>query len=766
MVLPSPEALFLGARIALPGGAAGSTSGADTPAGCGLRRCQSLSLTRSVSLPTLDSTNQSRTRSLRVSYRGRPALIMATGEQQRTQRSEETSTRQDAVGTVDVALAHATRLLGRNPGLAARQAREILAIVPGHPQARLILGQAERLAGHTRAALDALEPLAHEYPAVAAVQLEIGIALGQAGQGDKAITALRAAARCQPDSPDIWRTLADHLDAQGEHEGADEARARYLKAVNNDPRLMRAAAALVANRLPEAEAALRAHLNEIPTDIAALRMLAEVAARLRRYGDAQLLLERCLELAPSFSAARHNYATVLNRQAKAAEALPHIERLLLEEPRNPAYRTLQASILANLGNYAESINIYAAFLKEFPQQARIWMSYGHSLKTSGRQDDSVAAYRRAIQIQPTLGEAYWSLANLKTFRFDEADVEAIRLALRRDELTDEDRIHFEFSLGKALEDRAQYEESFARYATGNALQRKHHPYDADENSAFVRSSIELYTPQFFAARARLGDPAPDPVFILGLPRAGSTLLEQILASHSLVEGTMELPILPTLAMELAGAREQDGTRYREAVAALCGPELHAMGSRYLAAARAHRKTSKPYFIDKMPNNCLHVGLIKLILPNARIIDARRHPLGCCFSAFKQLFARGQTFTYGLTDVGRYYSDYVRLMAHFDEVSPGLVHRVIYEQMIEDTEAEVRRLLAYCGLPFEEQCLRFYENTRAVRTASSEQVRQPIFRDGVDHWRHYEPWLQPLKDSLGAALTGYPRVPEFTAAVTA
>jgi len=685
---------------------------------------------------------------------------VATEEPYRGQTPVSTGSCSQPVGTVEVAVAHAGRLLERNPRLAALQAREILRTFSDHAQARLLLGAAERLSGRTGAALEVLESLARERPEIAAVQLELGMALGQAGRGLEAVLALRNAAQQQPERPEVWRILADHLDAQGDARGADEARARHLKAITKDPRLMQAAAALAANQLPTAERLLRMHLSIAPTDVAALRMLAEVAGRLRRYGDAQVLLERCLELAPSFSGARHNYATVLNRQGKAAEALPQVQRLLAEQPRNPGYRTLQAAVLANLGNYSLSISIYESFLKEHPQHSRIWMSYGHSLKTAGRREDCIAAYRQAIQLQPTLGEAYWSLANLKTFRFDDQDVVAIRRALQRADLADDDRLHFEFALGKALEDRSCYEESFAHYVQGNALRRQHHHYDADEHSRFVRRSMQLYTADFFAERAGSGDPAPDPIFIVGMPRSGSTLLEQVLASHPLVEGTMELPTLPAIVLELAGRREQAESNYVDSVDALSPQQLRDLGARYMAGARAYRKTDAPYFIDKMPNNCLHTGLIQLILPNAKIIDARRHPLGCCFSAFKQQFARGQNFSYGLTDVGRYYHDYVQLMAHIDAVRPGTVHRVFYEQMIEDTEAQIRELLAYCGLPFEERCLRFHENTRPVRTASSEQVRQPIFRDGMDQWRHYEPWLVPLKEALGAVLQLYPQVPAF------
>jgi len=665
----------------------------------------------------------------------------------------------EPVGTLDVALGHAARLLEKDPRLAIEQADEILKTVPGHPHARLILGAAHRRAGQTQVALEVLEPLAREQPRSAPAQLELAIARGEAGRVPEAIASLRRALQLKPDSADAWRLLADHLELNGDSRGADQARARYLGAATKDPRLMEAAALLVENDLPHAESRLRAHLARHPTDIAALRMLAEVAARLRRFSDAQTLLERCLDLSPSFDAARHNYAVVLNRQGKGALALPQVEALLAKEPRNPGYLNLKAAVLANLGDYAESIEVYEAALKEYPRQPKIWMSYGHSLKTAGRQDDSVAAYRRAIAMQPTLGEAYWSLANLKTHRFSDGDVVALRGALERNDLSDEDRLHFEFSLAKALEDEKSYEQSFAHYARGNALRKALQPFSAEANARYVNLCKRQYTAEFFAARAGGGSPDASPIFIIGLPRAGSTLLEQILSSHSAVEGTMELPTLPQIARDLSGRDEGDPeTPFFDAVAALSPRELRDLGERYLAETRVYRKTAAPFFIDKLPNNWLYAGLIHLMLPNAKIIDARRHPLGCCFSAFKQHFARGQNFAYDLTDLGRYYREYVELMSHIDAVLPGRVHRVFYEATIDDTEAQIRRLLDHCALPFEEPTLRFYENERAVRTASSEQVRRPIFKDGVDHWRHYEPWLGALKEALGPVLERYPAVP--------
>ena len=613
--------------------------------------------------------------------------------------------------------------------MAAEQASEILKVVPRQPQAMLILGLARGMTGDTEASID----------------------------------ALTRAVSLRQDLPDAWLALADQLRIRGDAEAADRAYAHYIKAATRDPRLQGAAAALCENRIPEAEALLRAHLAQLPNDVAALRMLAEVAARLLRYSDAQRLLERCLELAPSFDAARHNYATVLNRQGKGAEALQQCARLLAKEPHNPGYLSLQAATAASLGDYADAIGAYESVLQAYPQQPKLWMSYGHALRTTGKVPESIAAYRRALSLEPTLGEVWWSLANLKTFRFGDADVTAMRQALARADLADDDRMHFEFALGKALEDAASYRESFAHYAAGNALRRSRHGYDPDEMSAFVQRSKRVLTSEFFADRAGAGAEARDPIFIVGLPRAGSTLIEQILGSHPLVEGTMELPHLPNIARKLAGRKQEVAGTLLTRLASLTHEELRALGEEYLAETRIMRKTGAPFFIDKMPNNFMYVGLIHLILPNATIIDARRHPLGCCFSCFKQHFARGQWFSYGLEDIGRYYRDYVELMAHVDEVLPGRVTRVFHEDMVDQTDAEVHRLLAACGLPFDPQCLRFHENARAVRTASSEQVRRPIFRDGVNQWRHYEPWLEPLERVLGDVLTDYPKVPAFATA---
>jgi len=608
-------------------------------------------------------------------------------------------------------------------------------------------------------AIALLEPLAQGPSTQVEVLHELAFACAMVGRPDAAFAALSRAVAVAPALGASWLALGDRFTALGLADAADAAYARHIRHATQDPQLLAAATALCENRIPVAEQLLRARLRERPTDVAAIRLFAEVAARLGRYADAGNLLARCLELAPAFHAARHNLAIVLHRQGKPAEALAEVRRLLDLDPRNPAYRNLQAALLARIGDYATSLDVYEDVLARYPDQPRLWMSYGHALKTVGREADSIAAYRRSIDHAPGLGEAYWSLANLKTFRFSETELAAMRTQLASAALGPEDRFHFEFALGKALEDAAGYEASFRHYAEGNRLRRQQLRYDADENRAFVERSMALFTPQFFAARAGFGCTAPDPIFIVGLPRSGSTLIEQILASHPAVEGTMELPDILGIARDLGG-RTAPGvpSRYPEVLTGLDAGALQELGERYLRQTRVQRHSEAPYFIDKMPNNLAHVGLIHLILPRARIIDARRHPLACCFSAFKQHFARGQGFSYDLTDVGRYYRDYVELMAHMDRVLPGRVHRVIYEQMVADTEGEVRRLLDYCGLPFDDACLRFYENSRAVRTASSQQVRQPIYRDAVDQWRHYDHWLGPLRAALGPVLDAYPDAP--------
>jgi tetratricopeptide (TPR) repeat protein len=514
------------------------------------------------------------------------------------------------------------------------------------------------------------------------------------------------------------------------------------------PRLIEAAAALHEDRLDIAERILKPHLKEDPFDVRAIRMLAELAARIGRLKDSEKLLRRALEIAPDFTPARANLAMVLGRLGRPLEAFELLDEITEVDPNPLAHANLRAATLGRLGEFDQAIGLYEQVLKRAPNQPRILLSYGHMLKTVGRHEDSIAAYRKAIALMPALGEAWWSLANLKTVRFGEDDIAAMRAALAGPELPDGDRFHLQFALGKALHDAGRADEAFAAYAAGNALRRTYHPFRSGEISSLVDRSVECFT---LEAMIRPGGcEAADPIFIVGMPRAGSTLVEQILSSHSMVEGTAELPDIPALAR----ARKN----YPASALEMTDEERREVGEEYLKRSSVQRRTERPFFIDKLPNNWMFVPFIHLVLPNAKIIDARRHPLGCCLSNFRQHFARGQDFTYDLEDLGHYYSNYVRLMADIDALLPGRVHRVIYERMVDDTEAEVRALLDYCGLEFEPACLEFYKTERAVRTASSEQVRQPIYRGSTDEWQQYDSHLGPLRRALGDVLDAYPEAP--------
>ncbi|MFC4294193.1 sulfotransferase [Novosphingobium tardum] len=552
------------------------------------------------------------------------------------------------------------------------------------------------------------------------------------------------------DAPKAWRRRARLLRERGDTQGGRAAELRAIEASTGDPLLQSAAMALVENRLSAAEPLLRSRLKEDPFDVAAIRMLAEVAGRIGRYRDAEALLRRALELAPAFAPARANLATALHRQGRTTEALAELDRLEADMPGSTAHANLRAAVLSRAGAFEEAILLYEDVLARAQAHPKIWMSYGHALKTVGRQDESIAAYRRAVALMPSFGEAWWSLANLKTVRLGRDDVAAMQAALDALSTSADDRFHLNFALAKALDDQGAHAESFDHYAQANRLRRELLPYSAAVTTGLVDSLIATFTPQFFAEREGHGCPASDPIFIVGLPRSGSTLIEQILATHSEIEGTAELPDMPQLVAEL-GKR----CGYPEGLGLLSSEELRDLGLRYLEGAATQRRDGKPRFVDKLPNNWQHIGLIRLIVPNARIIDARRHPLDCGWSNFRQHFARGQAFSYDLSDIGAYYADYVRWMAHLDQAMPGAVHRVYHEALLDDPEGQVRSLLAALDLPFEDACLRFHENPRAVRTASSEQVRRPLNRDGVGQWRPVADRLGPLKVALGTALTDYP-----------
>ncbi len=662
-----------------------------------------------------------------------------------------------ATVSLDAAFAHAGALLGSDPALALAQAREILRAVPGHPQAVLIEGQALRLLGDLAGARAVLAALYAQQPRSALTAFEFALVLGQAGEVGQAIAALERAVQLKPDFVPAWAALAGAQRQAGNESRARAADVSMVAAAARDPVLLNAAVAMHAQNFGEAERLLDDRIAANPRDAAALRLRGEVAWRQGRLDEAIGMLHQTLAIAPGFAAARELLVRIVQMGPDVAEALHHAQILLADEPDNVGHALLAASLQVRLGEQQAAATMYRRLIARGVDQPRVWLNLGHVEKTLGRQGDAISAYRRALAREPALGEAWWSLANLKTVRFDAADTAAM-LAAEPAVEDDEQACQLLFALGKAYEDAGDAARSFDHYARANALRRSLIDYDPAQIETGARDHAALFTAPFIASRAGAGCMADDPVFVVGLPRAGSTLIEQILSSHSQIEGTMELPDLMMIGDRL-NTRVEDGefASFADALRALSHADLTRLGEEYIDRTRVHRKEPKPRFIDKMPNNWMYVGLIRLILPRATVIDARRHPMGCCFSGWKQFFARGQVFTYDLDEIGRYYRAYVAQMAAFDRAAPGAVHRVIYEAMVADTAGEVRRLLAHVGVPFEDQCLAFYTNRRAVRTASSEQVRQPIFTDGIDHWRQFEPWLEPLRAALGSVATYYPDV---------
>ena len=652
-------------------------------------------------------------------------------------------------GDLQTALRNASELLAHDPRLAEEQAQEILKVYPDTLEAKLLLAHAYRFQQKPRKALDLLAPLLDRYGNSADFLHEIAQCQGAVGRGDDAVRSLRRAIEIDPKHAGAWQSLGHQLAVAGDEEGSKRAFEQHFELSTPHPELVEANRLLRDGKTARAEQIVRDLLKKYPTDVTAIRMLADIGVKLGQLKDAGNLLERCLELAPNYHAARHSYAIVLMRRQEPEAAIKETEKLLAIDPDNPNFLTLKAAVLNRIGDQSGSLELYEKVLKNYPRQARPQMSYGHTLHAVGRTDEAIEAYKECIRLSPEVGEAYWSLANLKTFRFSDEDIDNMRKQVTTEGGDADDQSHLAFALGKALEDRGQYDESFKFYKRGNAIRRLTHRHNLKVNVLDSVRQVRALPQKFFEQRKGWGCQAPDPIFIVGLPRAGSTLLEQILASHSQVEGTAELMDIIAMSRKLGDkSRQNPAGKYPEVLAELSEERVRELGESYLETTRIQRTTDCPFFIDKMPNNFLHVGLIHLILPNSKIIDARRHPMGGCFSGFKQLFARGQTFTYSLEDIGKYYRDYVRVMDHWDAVLPGRVHRVQYEEMVTDTEAQIRALLDYCGLEFEEQCLRFYETERSIRTPSAEQVRKPIYKEGMEQWRNFEVYLDPLKEALG------------------
>lgn len=659
--------------------------------------------------------------------------------------------------SVDLKLMRASVLLESDPAAAASSASAILKGHPDHEEARLLLATACRRMGDPATAQLQLEALIKLQPDSPALLLELGRVHATAGGSAQAIAALERAVTLDARLADGWRELATQRFQISDTAGGDAAYGRYLSLATLPFELKDAAVAIAEKRLDVADRLLQQRLQLQGDDVVALRMCASVASTRGDFLKAEQYLTRCLQIAPGYADARFDLASELRAQQRHKELLPHAERLLATEPGNTNYMSLKAQALRLYGRVPEAIAVMQKAISDNPGDAGLLLLYGHLLRESGEQAGAVDAYRRALTIQPAMGEGYWSLADLKTVRFTDADLTSMQQQLARSAPTGSSRVHLEFALGKALEDAGRFAESFEHYAQGNVLHRATIYFDAEVIRGGVQRSRALYSNEFFRQRSGWGSVRSDPIFVVGMPRSGSTLLEQILASHSMVEGTRELPDMPIIAREVVfGKNPESEPDYPNPVATLGKADCEAFANRYLQQTAGFRPLGKPRFVDKMLGNFGHIGLIHLMFPRATIIDARRSPLANCFSCFKQLFARGLTFTYDLQELGQYYRDYCELMDHMDTVLPGRVHRVHYEQLVADPEKVIRQLLNHCGLPFEAGCLRFYENRRVVNTVSSEQVRRPINSDAVDQWRNFEPWLGELKEALGDLVERYPR----------
>lgn len=659
--------------------------------------------------------------------------------------------RQPAPDSLD-SLRKARELMEKGAFAAAQHLlKEVLEQDPHQVEARYMRAVCFRYRGKVRRSLRELDSLQDIAPHYARAYQEAGHGYRSVGEDEHALRAYRHAVTLNPGLIASWKALSELEASHGSPEAAERARLHHERLAGLPRELVSVTSMIHEGKLYKAERLCRHFLQNNRHHVEGMRLLALLGSKLHVLDDAEFLLESCLEFEPDNIFARFDYVNVLHKRQKFAKALEQARILREGQPGNPSFETAYANECMAVGNFDEALQTYDTVLKAMPGNPNIHLARGHALKTVGRTDDAVEAYRTAYRSKPEFGDAYWSLANLKTYRFSDEEIQQMGAQQKLKTTSLEDRYHLAFALGKAFEDRKDYEQSFYYYDLGNSLKKGEVNYSADRTTADFRRQMEVCTPELFEAKRDMGHPAPDPIFIVGLPRSGSTLIEQILASHSQVDGTMELPNILATAHRLNGRRRvYEEPRYPGILPELTAEQLEQLGQRYIEDTKIHR-AGAPFFIDKMPNNFRHIGLIHLILPNARIIDARRHPMACCFSGYKQLFAEGQEFTYSLEDVGRYYRDYVALMDHWDEVLPDRVLRVRYEDVVADLETQVRRLLDFLGLPFEQACLDFHKTERSVRTASSEQVRQPLYKSGVEQWRHYEPWLGPLKETLGEDL---------------
>jgi tetratricopeptide (TPR) repeat protein len=637
--------------------------------------------------------------------------------------------------------------------LAAGEA--LLAEAPHHRDGLLFVAVAQRYLGRIPEALDTLETLERHHPRFSRLYEERGRCFVELKQAPQATEAFLRAVNLNHALPGSWGMLDGLYRMTGQADNAALAASHVATLRKIPPEVVTATGLFEDGDLDAAEPMVRAHLLKHGDQVEAMRLLARIGIARKVFDDAELLLAAVLGLAPEYRAARKEYAEVLIELHKYPEARRELEQLLNKDCDNRQYyQELYATTSVGLGEHERAVALYRDLLEGTPADADLHLSIAHALKTLGRRDEAIESYRKAAASRPNFGDAYWSLANLKTYRFTDEELGRLRAAEADSAIGLIDRFHLCFALGKALEDQGEFAESFRYYEMGNALKRSQSPYLPEIIESNTRRQIEVCTAEFFASRRGWGVQNPDPILIVGLPRSGSTLIEQILASHSTVEGTQELANVQQIVGTLRGRdTDPNNSRYPRILAQLTAEDFRQLGEKYIADTRVYR-TNKAFFIDKMPNNFRHLGLIHLMLPRAKIIDARREPIACCFSNLKQLFAQGQEFTYGVEYIARYYRTYLELMRHWDRVLPGWILRVHHENVVDDLEGNVRRILEFCGLDFEPRCIEFHKTVRSVRTASSEQVRLPIYRQGLDQWKNFEPWLEPLKEALGDALNRY------------
>ena len=654
---------------------------------------------------------------------------------------------------------HALQAKGDYATVAAG-ANRLLEAHPANRDLLLIAAHSLRMMQRTDLALAMLERLAQHHPGFSQMFLERGLCHVARRDAPAAIADLRTAVTINPALAIGWHMLDGLLRMTGDQASSAVAAKHSSHLASLPPPIVTAKVLFYDGEIDQAEMLIRRFLLDVEDHPEAMRLLAQIGQVRNVLDDAETLYAAVLDMVPAHNEARHEYVQVLIARHKFPEARAALEPLLTLDPAHHANRIQAATIKVGLGDFEGVIPEYRAMLRETNGDSpparvhradlNLWL--GHALKTEGRTDEAIEAYLAATADRPDFGDAWWSLANLKTYRFAPESIALMRQRLDHPATAENDRIHIAFALGKALEDQDDYAGSWAAYDQGNAMHRAGNGFIPEVFETNTREQKRVCTAAFFAERAGWGLDDPAPIFVLGLPRSGSTLIEQILASHSMVEGTQELPDIQRIVHELQGRELNfDEPRYPGVLRELDEAAIRRFGEQYIADTMPHRALSRPYFIDKMPNNFRHVGLIHLILPKARIIDARREAMSCCFSNLKQLFAQGQEFSYGIEDIARYYRTYVDLMNHWDSVLPGRVLRVQHEDVVDDLEASVRRILDYCGLAFEPACLEFHKTRRSVRTPSSEQVRQPIFRDGLDQWENFSPWLDPLRNILGPEL---------------